>query len=103
MSKEGTARRKRPDGPRPERGIGIARFRKWPSSPRRKLSFRDWVPSSGFLFLPSFGGLMLFTGGVEGAFQGGTARYWSAPVILIGAILLACVIVYIRRPLKSSR
>ena len=103
MIDRGTARRKRPDGPRPEAGIGIARFRKWPSSPRRKLSFRDWVPSSGFLFLPSFGGLMLFTGGAEAAFQGGTARYCSALVILIGVILLTYVIAYIRRPLKSSR
>jgi hypothetical protein len=72
MIDRGTGRHKRADEYQRERRSGVVKLRTWPSSPHQRLILKDWIPPSGFLFLPWYGGLMLFISGVEVVFEGGT-------------------------------
>lgn len=78
-------------------------LREWSRKPRHRLTFRDWMPPSGSLFLPWYGGFMLFGGGSEAAFQGGTPWYWPALAIFSGLLLLSFIVFHIRRPVISQR
>jgi hypothetical protein len=67
----------------------------WPTRSRPPLTYRDWVPNSGFLFVPSLSVFLLLAIG-GGAAASGDARGLLA--LLGGLIGGAFLVLYVRRP-----
>ena len=71
----------------------------WPRRPRPALSFKDWMPPGGVMFLPTLISAGLVYGGVWVLFgPGETFRLGGALALLGGVPLGSLVVGYVRRP-----
>ena len=71
----------------------------WRRRPRERLSFRDWMPHAGRLFLPSFITLALLWAGPWVLFGSGETFRLGGVLALLGGIPMLLIIVgYVMRP-----
>lgn len=77
-------------------------IRGWPQRPRARLTTQDWLPNSGFLFLPWLCALLLLLWGLhELSTKGSTG--WGI-VSLIGTGIVMCAIAaFLHRPTQPLR